>query len=370
MPNLSDDIYRFIWDGRLWLSGINPFDALPSTYIEQNNLPPLLNESLYKQLNSPNYFTIYPPVCQGIFIFGCWLFPQDILASAIVMKLFLFAFEVGTIFLLIRLLAIFNLPFQRVLWYALNPLLIIEITGNMHFEGAMIFFLVLALYLLQTHKWVASALAFAFAIASKLLPLMFLPFLFWRLGWKRSLFYYSIVGVATIVLFLPLFSGAFIENFGDSLNLYFQKFEFNASLYYIGRWIGYQRVGYNLIGVIGPGLAAFAGISILLIAFLIKQNGFKDLPHFWLFAITIYLFCTTTVHPWYTALPIVLCLFTRFRYPILWSGLIFLTYINYSYAAYYENLWIVGLEYSLVFGWLIYEIYFPKKATFFQPKEV
>ena len=57
------------------------------------------------------------------------------------------------------------------------------------------------------------------------------------------------------------------------------------------------------------------------------------------------------------ALPIVCCLFTRFRFPILWSGLIFLTYINYSYVSYFEDLRMVGIEYILVGIFVLYEIY-------------
>ena len=33
LPNLSDDFYRFIWDGRLWAAGQHPFDALPADFL-------------------------------------------------------------------------------------------------------------------------------------------------------------------------------------------------------------------------------------------------------------------------------------------------------------------------------------------------
>ena len=45
-PWLSDDIYRFIWDGYLWQAGINPFTALPSAYAEQGfNVPASIRNS-------------------------------------------------------------------------------------------------------------------------------------------------------------------------------------------------------------------------------------------------------------------------------------------------------------------------------------
>ena len=358
MPNLSDDIYRFVWDGQLILNGVNPFNHLPSYYIEQGISFPGVTPDLFALLNSPNYFTIYPPVCQAIFAGSCWLFPESILYSAIFMKFLLFAFEVGSIILLIKLLGGKEEnkgPDRRVLLYALNPLIIIEITGNLHFEGPMIFFLLLSIWLLRHDRWQGSAVAMALSIASKLLPLMFLPFLIYRLGWKKSFKYFTIVGVLLILFFAPLANGLFLSSFGSSLNLYFQKFEFNASIYYLARWIGFQFSGYNLIIAIGPGLAALVLIGILLKVWKEKNPRMENLPLVMLFSICLYLACTTTVHPWYAALPLVLCLFTNYRFPVLWSGLIFLTYINYSYGSYFENLWIVGLEYTAVFAYFFYE---------------
>jgi hypothetical protein len=346
-PNLSDDIFRFIWDGKLWHSGINPFDALPSDYAK-NGFPDGLNTELYDQLNSKNYFTIYPPVAQSTFYIAT--FTDSFWWNVVIMKSFLFLAELGTIILLYQLI-----PNKKILLYALNPLIIIEIMGNLHFEGVMIFFLLFSFYLLIKEKNNLSAIAFALSIASKLLPLMFLPFLIHQLGWRKSTQYFVIVGSVTLALFYPLLGSFFIENFGNSLNLYFQKFEFNASLYYALRWIGFKISGFNLIQILGPILAAIVGTTILAKAIKNKNIDLNDLPKQWLFAITLYLFCTTTVHPWYTALPIVLCLFTNFRYPILWSAVIFLTYINYSYVEYFENLWVVGMEYILVFGYLAWE---------------
>ncbi len=356
LPNLSDDVYRFIWDGRLLVNGHNPFDYLPSYYIENNVSVPGINEVLFNELNSPEYFTIYPPVAQGIFAFACWLFPNSIIGSALTMKVFLFLCEVGSLFFIKKLLDHFHLPAKNILLYALNPLIIIELCGNLHFEAAMIFFLLAGVFFLIKNKMTLSAFSIALSVASKLLPLMFLPFLIKRLGWKKSIQYFAIVGSVIVLLFVPLLSGAFFNNFGASLDLYFQKFEFNASIYYAIRWVGYQVVGYNWIQSAGPALAVIVLLGILTVTFLEKNFNWKNLFGKMLFAICLYLAFATIVHPWYVSLPIVLCLFTRFRFPILWSGLIFLTYINYSYDEYFENLWMVGIEYVLVFSFLIYEL--------------
>ena len=84
---------------------------------------------------------------------------------------------------------------------------------------------------------------------------MFLPLLFRRLGWKKALGYYAVTSILLLLFFLPFLSGAFAENFFSSINLWFQKFEFNASFYYLIRWIGYEIEGYNIIAYAGPAMA-------------------------------------------------------------------------------------------------------------------
>ncbi len=62
VPRLSEDIYRFIWDGRLVFLGINPFNFKPSYFIEQQLYTDVLTPTLFSQLNSPNYYSVYPSV--------------------------------------------------------------------------------------------------------------------------------------------------------------------------------------------------------------------------------------------------------------------------------------------------------------------
>ncbi|MFT5385682.1 MAG: alpha-1,6-mannosyltransferase, partial [Saprospiraceae bacterium] len=229
--------------------------------------------------------------------------------------------------------------------------------------GAMIFFLLLAIWLLVKKRNNLSAVVFALSVVSKLLPLMFLPFLIKRLGWKKSLQYFFILGLTLLVCFSPLLNQAFINNFASSLDLYFKKFEFNASFYYLFRWIGTQVRGYNMIQILGPILGLTVLATIIYRTYTEKKVSYKNIFSAFLFAICTYLFLATTVHPWYVAMPLVLCIFTRFRFPVIWSALIMLTYINYSYPEYFENLWVVGIEYLVVFGSLAFEV----RSYYFKP---
>lgn len=356
VPNLSDDFYRFVWDGRLLNLGINPFLELPSYYIEHQLHTDMLTKELFTQLNSQQYYTVYPPVLQGVFGFATFLFPNSIEGSVIVMKSVLLLCEIGSIYLIIQLLQHFKLPKSNVLFYALNPVVMLEIVGSIHFEGMMIFFSLLSVWLLVKGKWFWSALAISVAIGAKLLPLMFLPFLIKRLRWK-SIRYYTAVGFGVLLLFLPLLNAAFIEHIGTSINLYFKNFEYNGSIYYILRWIGFQQVGYNWIALISPYLSVTIFISVMVVALRVKEKEFRLLPQNMLFALTVFYLLATTVHPWYITSMVAFGALTRFRYPMIWSGLIFFTYINYGYEPFHENLVIVTIEYLILFSWLGWELY-------------
>ena len=354
MPNLSDDVHRFVWDGRLIINGISPFLELPTYYIENNISLIGIDANLYDQLNSPNYFTVYPPVPQGVFALASWAFPKSIFGAVVAMKLVLLLCEMGTFILLIKLLRHYSLAQKNSLLYALNPLVIWDTFGNVHFEIVMVFFVLLSLWLLVRSKWHYSAFAMSFAVLSKLIPLMLLPFLIPKLGWKKAVIYCLIVGLMVVLCFFPFFDINTIKNLTQSLDLYFQKFEYNASVYYVLRYIGLKISGYNLIQILGPGLALLTAVSIFVMAFY-KKNRNRLAPQ-WLFVMMIFLLLATTVHPWYLTLLIALCTLTRFRFPILWSGLIVMTYMAYSYAVFAENLWIVVLEYSLLGLFIAWEL--------------
>ena len=357
-PLLSDDVYRFIWDGTLVTHGLNPFAELPAHYLEAAHAVPGLNAELYAELNSPEYYTIYPPLAQATFTVAVWLFPASWYGAAVVMKVFLLAAELGTLWAFWRLLpAVLGEEGARgrLLLYWLNPLIVTELVGNLHFEAAMVCFLLLGFWALWRSRWTRAGAALALAIASKLLPLLLLPYLLRRL-WGRPLLRFTLgCGLVLLLLFTPLLASGFLEGFGSSLDLYFRKFEFNASLYYLARAAGYGWYGWNKIAVIGPALGAAAAVAILLLSLLDGRRGWAALAEGWLFAFVIYLLCTTTVHPWYLSVPVALCVFTPWRFPLLWSYLIALTYTSYATEPYAERLWLVGVEYALVGGYCWWE---------------
>ena len=355
-PNLSDDIYRFIWDGHLLNLGYDPFEQVPSYYIQNQLEPTVLTTALFEQLNSPDYFSVYPPFAQLIFKLGSSISAGDIYTFSMVLKALIFAAETCTIFLLIKLLKHWDLRKEKILLYSLNPLIIIELGGNMHFEAFMICFFVGAIYLLSKQRIVLAAMLMSGSIAAKLLTLIPQVFILKRMRLKDLLIYGTALFIFLCIFFLPVFNLEFIKNFGSSLDLYFRNFEFNASIYFLINGIVKMVKGYGLIAIVGPALSL---ITLLTIVGLALKNREKDLlslmqMSFWAFC--IYLFLGTTIHPWYLALPIMLSIFTNYRFIYLWSFLAFFSYSKYS--IYEDNYYqLVILEYLFVYGMLFYELY-------------
>ena len=348
-PNLSDDIYRFLWDGHLMHEGISVLSYTPSQIMAIPDLSDAYMQQLDPLLNSPDYFTIYPPVSQLIFYLSTIGDTWSVETSISIMKLILVGFEVGTILLVIQLLRAIKLPICNVLIYALNPLVIVEVCGQTHFEGVMVFFLVAMIYFLNKRQVLLSGAMMSLSIATKLLPLMCLPLLLKFLSNDRRslIIYFMTVASCVVLLFIPFFWSLDMANFMDSIDLYFRKFEFNASVYYVLRWIGKLLTGYNQIIIIGPLL------SLLTIGFILNltkrvEASITVLIQLMSWCFVIYLMFTTTVHPWYLITLVLFSVFTRDWWIVIWAGVGTLSYSLYAESWIGYHLWFVTLEYIIV----------------------
>lgn len=388
IPNLSQDFYRFIWDGRMILEGFNPYLYTPESFITIGEFPVNQAKELFQGMGalSGSHYTNYPPIKQFIFFMAALISGKSMLGAIVVFRVVIIAADLGTLYIGKKLMEHLKIPTHHLMWYIINPFIIIELTGNLHFEGVMIFFLLLSLYLLYLHKWKIAAVAFALSVSVKLVPLLFLPLLIGyfvplqihiHLHKMRRVIpqqlnklggFYGIVGVVTLLLFLPFYSSEFMDNYVSTVGLWFRSFEFNASLYYIARYIGYAITGYNQIGIIGKWIPFITILTVLLLTIFRKNTTLKELMVTMLLALSMYYSVSTTVHPWYLATLLILSVFTTYKFPLVWSFMIILSYLAYNNPSNTENLWVIGLEYSVVYAVFMWEVFIKKPPKKLRPQ--
>jgi alpha-1,6-mannosyltransferase len=192
-PYLSDDIYRYVWDGRVQAAGINPYRYIPA----DEHLQTLRDEKIYPKINRRDYaHTIYPPAAEAMYFLT-----TRISESVTWMKLTIVGLELITVWLLMELLAYFGMPRQRILIYAWHPLTVWEFAGSGHVDPLAFAFIALAL-LARRRNWdTATGVALGFATLAKLFPIVLFPALYKRWGWKMP-----VALVVTILAgYLPYF---------------------------------------------------------------------------------------------------------------------------------------------------------------------
>ncbi|HJY50238.1 MAG TPA: hypothetical protein VJ349_16630, partial [Stellaceae bacterium] len=168
---LSDDINRYIWDGRVQAAGINPYRYIPT----DPELEALRDPLIFPNINRNNYApTIYPPVAQMLFL-AATRFAE----TALAVKLVFVTIEAVGIGTLIFILRAAGRPPEHILLYAWHPLPVWEIAGSGHVDAAVVTFAALALAAGVTGRRVWSALALAAATLVKFFPLVLAPAL-WR----------------------------------------------------------------------------------------------------------------------------------------------------------------------------------------------
>ena len=190
-PYLSDDIYRYIWDGRVQAAGINPYRYIPA----DSALAQLQDDKIYPRINRKDYArTIYPPVAEAVFFLT-----TRISESVTWMKATTVLFEALAVWALAQLLASFGLPRQRILLYAWHPLTVWEFAGSGHADSIAIAFIALALLARRRNSEIGTGLTVACATLGKVFPFVLFPAFYKRWSWKMPLAFL----ITIVVGYLP-----------------------------------------------------------------------------------------------------------------------------------------------------------------------
>jgi alpha-1,6-mannosyltransferase len=284
-PALSDDGYRYVWDGILQAEGVNPYAYRPSevvrTHPEQEALIPLLN--------SEEFYSVYPPSSQLLFRVGGYAAASGWEWGWYTIKGLLTLMEIGGLFLLARMVG----PGALAL-YAWHPLPIMEAAGQGHTEAGMVGLLLLAAWALRKGRGGVAGAALAGAGGFKLVPLLFLPFALRQ----QPLRVLAGAGVAAALLAVPYAAPYVLAHVGESLRLYIEYFEWYAGPYFLLKAVAAWGTGDGQGGVIGPLLQIGFLLTLGLLWGLHRRRGWPP-EVAWLLVSGAFLATATTVHPWY-----------------------------------------------------------------------
>lgn len=302
MPELSDDIYRYLWDGLTILHGNNPYAFAPSAAKISAPFVELLGH-----VNHPQLITIYPPAAQILFAAGA------LMGGIFGVKALLLVVDVAACAVILRILSRMKMPASRAVLYAWHPLPILEIAGSGHIDGAGMFFLMLAFMLLppsdvanlQTqHKWLAPAagLAFAVAVLVKLFPLVLFPaFLF--LAGSKGRWPFALGAIfGTAALSIPFLPGLF--NMLATLDIYLRNWEFAGFAFQSLHGVFPSgSTARQILAAVFLLIASASYVSLFRKNVLSKDSSISSLLSAVFktaYCITLaFLLLTPTLHPWY-----------------------------------------------------------------------
>jgi hypothetical protein len=268
----SDDIPRYVWEGRILLEGYNPFAITP----EDPRLAPFRDE-VYPLINHKDMPAIYPPLAQYVF-----MLLSTLTHRVEGYRLFLLLVEFGAIAMMFKWMRVLGLARDRVMVYALNPLVVVGIAGHGHMDALQVLLLVWALVCYGSRREGSAMVLVTVAGLFKFLAFFALPFLVNR----RTLKYLPLCCGIVLVSYAPFF---FLEgpfSFGN-LGHYLGKFEYYSLTYAPLRWF---------VGTAGAhAVTAVVLFSVLLSLWLTRTRPEYAIPPF-LFLLTL---MNTTVHYWY-----------------------------------------------------------------------
>jgi len=388
----EDDVYRYLWDGKVFAHGINPFKFAPeeinqyqsikvqnpayfhSHYgkTDQNELA-VLNGLKWEsdvalryieRINHPDVPTIYPPLAQYVFRFSQQINPD----SLFTLRIMFLAFDLmGMVFIILTLRAL-NLNQNFSLIYFWSPLMIKETYNSTHLDIIGISCLCASVYFLIRKRMVGSIFFLALSVLGKFYSAVLLPFYLqrsWFLAQENRQ-----RGAATLVLHLILFCTVitvfylpFIDIGGsvfEGLKTYSTHWQSNDSLFAILLYVlkNILKLGMATeIPIFGSSMIFAKSIMALVIlgtvAYLIaKQGPDANSPEMWIrniFIVIVLVFLVSPVqNPWYLCWTVpFLCIFHS-RSLISLTGLIGLYYLDFYFD--YQDI----TQYSVLVAWLEY----------------
>lgn len=301
-PSASDDLYRYIWDGRIQAQGINPYRFPPS----DPALAAYRDGAIYPLINRKGAPTIYPPVAQAVFRALYAIHPDSVAWT----KLAFAGVDLLTILIVAGLLARLGLRPERAILYAWHPLAILEVAGSGHVDAVAILFLVLAVWARLAGRPYRAGFLLACAVLTKFYALVALPALL-RPERRRDLRLPLTTAAAIGLAYLPFLAvggrvfgylGGYVQEEGIASG---ERFKFV-------RWAAWLVARAEPPGRVGAfpvdGGRLYAGFLVLALAALAWWCWTRPLPSpraipaRVALLLATFLILATPSYPWYTLL--------------------------------------------------------------------
>jgi len=320
MPSGPDeDIYRYLWDGRLQRLGYNPYLVVPSDPAAKG-----LHTPETRNLNNPDLPSPYPP--------GAQLFFRAVTAiqeSTFALKLAFVVCEFAIVFVLLDVLRCSRQGTHLVLAYAWNPLLAIEVAGSGHVDIVGALLLLVSAAALGRRWRATAAVALGLAVAVKFLPIVLVP-----LYWKRVRLRDAALAAAVVgLLYVPFLNHGRIPI--GSFGTYVRSWRFNGPVF-----AALDRIASPQL------LAGLAVLVGLVTATWLRSAAPEWSPHVFAWPMAASLLCAPAVFPWYLLwlLPFLTSASTLLI--ILWTVSIIPTYVMWHWRT-------LGRPWGALPGWVM-----------------
>jgi len=275
---LSDDAFRYHWDGKVLWHGINPY-----RYPAGDPALDYLRTGSFDQLARPDLRTVYPPLAEALFALGYAFTPTSLLG----LQALMLVSEVAAWLLLLAELRRRGLPLAFIILMAWSPLLIFEGYLPGHVDALMLPFIVLFITSIERGSAVASGVALALACLLKPHAVIFAPVALRQFGLRRG-------GLFGLV-FVGLFAGAYVPFLSpdlglsvfSSVGLMARHWAFNGSLAALIRQVLPRD----------PAREVAAALLVLLLLASVWRG--RDSTARMLMAVTAFIVCTPNLFPWY-----------------------------------------------------------------------
>lgn len=318
-PTLSDDIYRYLWDGRVQNAGVNPYAYAP----DDPSVSHLRHET-WEQINHRQVPTVYPPLAQ-------WMFAMvvGIGGGVLGLKVALLLCEAVVVYAVLGLLGFRRRDPGWILLYAWHPLPVLEIAGSGHVDALGVAALMASLLWVVRFRRGWAAVALGAAILSKLIPAMCAA-AYWR-HWQESgpWSWFDPRPRAPLMLTIGVVAAGYALFMTDGTDLfrglqtYALKWRFNDGVFALA----YEVLrDHSLKWDDGALLVARQVCAFLWFGILIWALRWRDPVRISFCLLGAYIVISPTVHPWYLiwVLPF-LPLFPRPAW-VVWSWTILLSY--------------------------------------------